>query len=95
MTLDIPPTPDAIRRHLQTQIDRTSAGQTDGDVMVREEMVNVWRGRCRVAVIISPYGTHLEIGPVQGWDSQITWTFGQDDLDGAVTLLHDYLTPTQ
>jgi len=48
------------------------------------------RGYCRVAVVISDYGTHIEIGSRRGMDSQITWTFREEDLAKARTLLAEY-----
>ena len=61
-----------------------------GEITVVEESLKVQRSYCRVAVVISAYGTHIEIGSKHGLDSQITWTFREEDLDKARALLVDY-----
>jgi hypothetical protein len=62
-----------------------------GDVTVVEEQVKVRRGFCRVVVVISAYGTHIEIGPRRGSNDQVTWTFREKDLSEAEMLLAEYL----
>jgi hypothetical protein len=61
-----------------------------GEITVAEEWVKVGRSYCRVAVVISDYGTHIEVGSRRGTDSQITWTFREEDLAKARALLVEY-----
>jgi hypothetical protein len=61
-----------------------------GEFTVAEEWVKVGRSHCRVAVVISDYGTHIEVGSKRGTDSQITWTFREEDLAKARALLVEY-----
>jgi hypothetical protein len=61
-----------------------------GDITVVEDSIKVQRSYCRVAVVISDYGTHIEIGSRRGSDSQITWTFREEDLAKARALLIEY-----
>lgn len=66
-----------------------------GDITIIQKQVPTPLGFCRVAVVISPYGTHMEIGPKQGSNETITWTFGERELTEAVALLNSYLEGNQ
>ena len=66
-----------------------AAHQVD-EITVVEESLKVQRSYCRVAVVISAYGTHIEIGSKHSTDSQITWTFREEDLAEARALLVEY-----
>jgi hypothetical protein len=61
-----------------------------GEITVAEEWVKVGRSYCRVATVISDYGTHIEVGSRRGSDSQITWTFREEDLAKARAMLVEY-----
>jgi hypothetical protein len=61
-----------------------------GEITVVEKWVKVQQSYCRVAVVISNYGTLIEIGSRRGSDSQITWTFREEELSKAKALLAEY-----
>ena len=61
-----------------------------GEITVAEQWVKAGRSHCRVAVVISDYGAHIEVGSRRGTDSQITWTFREEDLAEAKALLVEY-----
>lgn len=75
---------------LDRLLAQAHANHQSGEITVVEEWVRVRRSYCRMAVVISDYGTHIEIGSRRGSDSQITWTFREEDLDKARALLVEY-----
>ena len=75
---------------LEKLLARAGAAHQPRNITVIEEWVKAQPGYCRVAVIISAYGTHIEIGPVRGADSQITWAFREKELVEAEALLAGY-----
>jgi hypothetical protein len=80
---------------LESVLDQARSDHRPDDITVVEKQVNTAMGFCRVAAVISPYGTHFEIGPRLGLNNTITWTFREQDLAEAVTLLTGYLEGNQ
>jgi hypothetical protein len=77
---------------LDTLLAKALASHQPGEITVVEKWVKVQRGHCRVAVVISNYGTLIEVGSRRGTDSQITWTFREEELPKARALLAEYST---
>jgi hypothetical protein len=77
-------------RALDRILAQAHTAHQSGEITVVEEWLKVQRSYCRVAVVISDYGIHIEVGSRRGTDSQITWTFREEDLDKARALLVDY-----
>jgi hypothetical protein len=75
---------------LDRLLAQAHAAHEAGEITVVEESLKVQGSYCRVAVVISDYGTHIEIGSRHGSDSQITWTFREEDLAEARALLVKY-----
>jgi hypothetical protein len=80
---------DAVRT-LDRILAQAHTAHQSGEITVVEESLKVQRSYCRVAVVISAYGTHIEIGSKRSSDSQITWTFREEDLAKARALLAEY-----
>jgi hypothetical protein len=79
-------------RALDTLLAKAQASHQPGEITVVNKWVKVQQGHCRVAVVISNYGTLIEIGSRRGTDSQITWTFREEELPKARALLAEYST---
>jgi hypothetical protein len=85
-----PATPTEAIRELDRLLAQAHTAHHPGEITVVEEWVKVGRGYCRIAVVISDYGIHIEVGSRRGMDSQITWTIREEDLYKARALLVDY-----
>ena len=78
--------------HIQTLLAQAQAVPPTQDVIIVEAWHKVRQGQlCRLAVIISGYGTHIEVGPLKNSGNHITWVFHEKRVTEAEALLATYL----
>ena len=82
------PVAEELIENLKVQAEQLRGERTDA---IAEQWVEIASGHCRVAVCNSPYGTHFEIGPLQGSKAQPTKVFAGPDQDKAIALLIKYI----
>jgi hypothetical protein len=84
--------PAAAGRILDDLLAQARIAHQPGEITVLQKWVKVKQRHCRVAVVISKYGTLFEIGSRRGTESQITSTFQEEELPKARALLAEYFT---
>jgi hypothetical protein len=84
-------TPQTAVTVLENLLKKARDAHQPGDITIVQKQVTTPQGNCRVAVVISRYGLHLELGSREYVNDSVAWPFQEQDLAQTVVLLNDYL----